>query len=414
MATAAGRLTDDDRLALTLTPRTLASPRPVACFEPLGDGTYVYPAFHHGNHERARPPTIPFPSFTGELREAQRSIVDDVCVALEHDGAAMCVLPTGSGKTVVALAVAARTAVRTLVVVHTTVLLRQWQARAAEFLCPLERGTAAPIAIEMLQTLRARPKPDVTFGLVIYDEAHHVCARAFSRVMLKLRPHLALGLSATATRADGMHRMLPLFFGSSVTRAAHAISCAVQPLSVPCLGVVAHTSMNRAIGRACVNIARLVTDLSECAARTAIVVRCAASLVSRGRKVLVVTQRRAHCTEIHAALLALGVDSVAMLGGSGAAPDSCSAIVGTTGVVQEGFDVPWLDTLVFATPQVSVVQAVGRILRRANASRPLVVDLVDTSIPTLVCQYRKRRLQYLAGNHTVLDMRDESSLISDP
>jgi hypothetical protein len=31
-----------------------------------------------------------------------------------------------------------------------------------------------------------------------------------------------------------------------------------------------------------------------------------------------------------------------------------------------------------------------------------------------VCQYRKRRLQYLAGNHTVLDMRDESSLSSGP
>ena len=406
MATATGRLTDGERRALTLTPRTLGSPKPIACFEPLDVDEYVYPAFHNDKrHERPhRPSMISFPPFSGELRESQRSIVDDVCVALDHDGAAMCVLPTGSGKTVVALAVAARMAVRTLVVVHTTVLLRQWQTRAAEFLCTLERGTAEPIGIEMLQTLRARPKPAVTFGLVIYDEAHHVCARAFSRVMLKLQPHFALGLSATATRADGMHLMLPLFFGSSVTRAATAMSCAVQPLAVPCFGVVAHTTMNRSVGRACVNIARLVTDLSQCAARTAIVVRCAASLVSRGRRVLVVTQRRAHCTEIHAALLALGVDCAAMLGGSSAVPDACSAIVGTTGVVQEGFDVPWLDTLVFATPQVAVVQVVGRILRRANENSPLVVDLVDTSIVPLVCQYRKRRLQYISGGHTVLDM----------
>lgn len=406
MATATGHLCDDERRALTLTPRTLGAPRPIACFEHLADGTYVYPAFHNDKrHERPeRPLRISFPAFSGELRETQLSIVDDVCVALEHDGAAMCVLPTGSGKTVVALAVAARMSVRTLVVVHTTVLLRQWQSRALEFVCPLQRGTAEPIAIEMLQTLRSRPKPPVTFGLVIYDEAHHVCARAFSRVMLKLQPHFALGLSATATRADGMHRMLPLFFGGSVTRAASAIACVVQPMAVPCFGVAAHTTMNRSVGRACVNIARLVTDLSQCAARTALVVRCAASLVSRGRRVLVVTQRRAHCTEIHAALLALGIDCAAMLGGSSAVPDACSAIVGTTGVVQEGFDVPWLDTLVLATPQVAVVQVVGRILRRENENAPLVVDLVDTSIATLVCQYRKRRLQYISGGHTVLDM----------
>jgi superfamily II DNA or RNA helicase len=168
--------------------------------------------------------------------------------------------------------------------------------------------------------------------------------------------------------------------------------------------------MNRVLNRPCVNIARLVTDLALCAARTDAIVRAVAVLVSRGRKVLVVTQRRAHCTEMHAKLSALGVVCAAMLGGSSASPSGpseCDAIVGTTGVVQEGFDVPWLDTLVFATPQVAVVQAIGRILRRANTNPPLVVDIVDAHVPALVNQYRKRRLQYISGGHTVLDARDD-------
>ena len=155
------------------------------------------------------------------------------------------------------------------------------------------------------------------------------------------------------------------------------------------------------------NLARLVTDLSVCAARTHTIVRVVAALVSRGRKVLVITQRRAHCTEMHARLSSLGVECAAMLGGSSASPAECDAIVGTTGVVQEGFDVPWLDTLVFATPQVAVVQAIGRILRRANANAPLVVDFVDAHIPSLVTQFRKRKAQYVSGGHTVLDARDE-------
>jgi superfamily II DNA or RNA helicase len=177
-----------------------------------------------------------------------------------------------------------------------------------------------------------------------------------------------------------------------------------MPVLVPDLGVRATTMMNRAIGRQCVCVSRLVTDLAACAPRTELLVRAVARLVSQGRRVLVITQRRAHCLELSASLSALGVDCAAMLGGASNSDDAAprQAIVGTAGVVQEGFDVPWLDTLVFATPQVSVIQAIGRILRRHNEFPPLVVDPVDSALGTCVAQYRKRKTQYLAGGHAVL------------
>ena len=78
-----------------------------------------------------------------------------------------------------------------------------------------------------------------------------------------------------------------------------------------------------------------------------------------------------------------------------------ATVVGTVGVVGEGFDEPWLDTPLFATPQVAVVQAVGRILRRANERPALVVDPID-ALPSCKAQWRKRRLQYLAHGHEVL------------
>ena len=59
---------------------------------------------------------------------------------LRHDGRGVVVLPTGAGKTVVALMAIERLAVRTLVVVPTIELLTQWRAAIIERLgLPEER-----------------------------------------------------------------------------------------------------------------------------------------------------------------------------------------------------------------------------------------------------------------------------------
>ncbi len=51
---------------------------------------------------------------------------------VEHDGRGVVVLPTGAGKTVVALMVIERTRLRTLVVVPTIELLYQWRDAVVE------------------------------------------------------------------------------------------------------------------------------------------------------------------------------------------------------------------------------------------------------------------------------------------
>ncbi len=410
MATVLGPLTAEQRRALAFAPRTLARRAPpVVCYEPEGEA-FVYPAFAAppGVPTAARPEPGAFPPFRGELRAEQRVVVDELERRLRERRAALCELPTGAGKTVVALAVAARLAVPTLVVVHTGVLLEQWRERCRAFLAEaaVVRGAgAAPacaLTVAMLQTLRVRT-PGVAYGLVVYDEAHHMCARAFSRVMLRVRPWYALGLSATVARADGLETVLRAFLGDPLRGPARtAVRCAVEPLPLDDFGVVAHTAHVHALGRSCVNVARLVSDLAACEPRTrALVERCAA-LCAEGRRVLVVTQRRAHCVAFAEQLRARGVDATALLGGDKPrALAAHAAVVGTVGVVGEGFDAPWLDTLLFATPQVAVVQVVGRILRRANERPALVVDPID-ALPSCKAQWRRRRVQYLAHGHEVL------------
>jgi hypothetical protein len=123
-------------------------------------------------------------------------------------------------------------------------------------------------------------------------------------------------------------------------------------------------------------------------------------LCAAGRRVLVLSHRRAHCAELHAALCARGFRAALVLGGGKPqALEGHDAVVGTVAAVSEGFDEPWLDTLVFATPLVGVTQAVGRVLRRDHAA--LVVDPVDLAIPTCRAQHRRRLAAYRAAGHIV-------------
>jgi hypothetical protein len=69
-------------------------------------------------------------SFAGHLRSDQESAVT---VMLTHDAGVFCA-PTAFGKTVTAAAMIARRGVNTLVLVHRTDLLKQWQERLQAFL----------------------------------------------------------------------------------------------------------------------------------------------------------------------------------------------------------------------------------------------------------------------------------------
>lgn len=69
-------------------------------------------------------------NFQGVLRSDQAAAVDAL---LPHDSGILCA-PTAFGKTVTAAAIIARRKVNTLVLVHRTELLRQWQVRLQAFL----------------------------------------------------------------------------------------------------------------------------------------------------------------------------------------------------------------------------------------------------------------------------------------
>ena len=420
MATSEGPLAYADRAALSVAP--VNSTHRVPFFVASAPGRFVYPAHYvpeaaanrRVDQDRRVDRGASSIVFTGTLRDEQRVALASIVASVEKTGSALCEMRTGFGKTVVALALCGELRVRALVLVHTHCLLAQWVERAREFTGtepPTARGSAAlercvasdaPLVVAMIQTVVASalgPALRCRFDLVVYDEVHHVCARAFSRAIFLLRSPLAVGLSATIERTDGLGVALGWFFGKSIRTDGSSIRARVERLALDDHGVEATSIYNKALRRDAVNFSRLVSDLASCAPRTEQIAARVRALLAEGRVVLVVCSRVAHCAAMCAALAPYRVRVLA--GGKGqneAAP--FDAIVGTKGTVGEGFDEPRLDTLVFATPVVAVTQAVGRILRRRNAMPPLIVDPVD---PISVCtgQWFKRLAAYKAAGHSI-------------
>jgi len=152
---------------------------------------------------------------------------DAIANWVANGGRGVVVLPTGAGKTVVAFMALAQVPVRTLVVVPTIDLLRQWRdgliekaGLPKEMVGVVGGGERAPRDVTvMTYDSAAMPRRDLsTYGLLIVDEAHHLPAPTYRTIADKMAAPWRLGLSATPERADGGHLDLARLIGPEVYR----------------------------------------------------------------------------------------------------------------------------------------------------------------------------------------------------
>ncbi|MCX8185110.1 MAG: DEAD/DEAH box helicase [Sulfolobales archaeon] len=133
-------------------------------------------------------------------------------------------LPTGSGKTLIAIAAIVEAKERTLIVVITKDHVKQWYEEIAKTsTIPLEfvgfyyseQKRIAPITIATYQSaFRYMSKLTPYFSLLVIDEVHHLPADKFKRIALGSPAPKRLGLSATPYREDGRHiELFPLMGG---------------------------------------------------------------------------------------------------------------------------------------------------------------------------------------------------------
>ena len=137
----------------------------------------------------------------------------------------MVVMPTGTGKTEVALAAMAAVRVSTLIVAPVRDLMHQWHQRILRRL-GYDAGIVGdsilniqPVTVTTYDSAYARmPEMGDRFGLIIFDEAHHLPGRSYREAALFSSAPMRLGLTATPDRADGRHVDLDSLIGPVVYR----------------------------------------------------------------------------------------------------------------------------------------------------------------------------------------------------
>ena len=119
-------------------------------------------------------------------------------------------LPTGAGKTILAVMLIAKTGRPTLIHVPTIDLMRQWKEVLSEYFdSPIGLlgggiNDIQPITVATYDSALIHvPHKGNQFGLLVFDECHHLPGEQYQFTALGSIAPFRLGLSATPERADG-------------------------------------------------------------------------------------------------------------------------------------------------------------------------------------------------------------------
>ncbi|MDO9114508.1 MAG: DEAD/DEAH box helicase family protein [Polaromonas sp.] len=353
-------------------------------------------------------------AFAGTLRLDQEAAVSAM---LHHDTGVLCA-PTAFGKTVTAAAMIARRGVSTLVLVHRTELLKQWQERLQAFL-GVGKGVVGTVAggkvkptgkvdIAVMQSVsrQGEVNPLVeNYGQVIVDECHHVGAVSFDAILKRTKAKYVLGLTATPIRRDGQQ---PIIFMQCGPIRYTATSPAGAPHDLEVLPRSRLTRIDLPTGAGIQDVFRYLANDQD---RTDAIAAEARDAFVHGRKVLVLTERTEHLDAIRNSLdgqvsapfvlhgrMSKKQRAILIAGLDALSPDAPRILLATGKLVGEGFDHPPLDTLILAMPvswKGTLQQYVGRLHREhATKTNVRVIDFVDTGHPALLRMWDRRQRGY--------------------
>ncbi len=358
--------------------------------------------------------------FTGTLRKDQKLAVREM---LKHEVGVLCA-PTAFGKTVTAAALIARRKVSTLVLVHRTELLRQWQERLTGFL-EFPKGSlgvigggkkkpSGKIDIAVMQSLSRREDLGELldqYGQIIIDECHHLSAFSFEAILKQAKAKFVVGLTATPIRRDGHQPIIFMQCGPIRHSAARPETAPekleVWPKVLPAPEIPPDSPIQ--------DVFRI---LAGDAARNSHIAGDVLAAYREGRKVLVLTERTdhlpllqealgdevEHCFVLHGRLSKK--QRTAVFAELDALEELAPRVLLATGrLIGEGFDHPPLDTLVLAMPiswKGTLQQYAGRLHREHIDKHDVrIYDYVEADQTQLARMWDKRRHGYRAMGYEI-------------
>ena len=358
-------------------------------------------------------PEVDF-QFAGELRDFQQEAMDNL---IKYDFATLPA-PTGSGKTVIGLALVAARRQPALVIVHTKELLNQWIDRIETFL-GIPRSEIGVIGAGK-KTIGER----ITVGIVnsvyssageirehighlIVDECHRTPSRTFTEAVSAFDCRYMLGLSATPYRRDGLSRLIFWHIGD----VHHEIKAEDLQETGDILKVKAIQRFTnfRSWADATTEYPQMLAELTKDNERNELITSDVIREADNGGGIcLVLTDRREHAVRLVTRIRSGGIRAE-MLTGELPAKErqgivdrlntgAIKVLVATGQLIGEGFDCRELSTLFLATPirfDGRVKQYLGRVMRPApGKDQAVVYDYVDSEVGVLRASARQRARVY--------------------
>lgn len=319
------------------------------------------------------------------LRDYQERTVNAVIAALARRP--ILVAPTGSGKTVMAVALADRIGLPTLWLTHRKELVDQ--AAGHLFAHGLNPGIImagyppfplAQVQVASIQTLARRERPPA--GLIVIDECHHATADTYRTILDSYPDAAVVGLTATPFRLDG--RGLGDLFGEIVVAALPGELCDAGVLHRPKVWASKSPDLRG------VKVIAGDYQLGALAKRTN-TDELNADIVATwqkhaaGRRTVVFAVDIEHSRAIVVAFRQAGVPAEHLDGGASRQERDAilarlrsgqTQVVSNCMVLTEGWDLPALQCAILARPTASLnlhLQMVGRVMRACDGKDGAVV-----------------------------------------
>ncbi|MFW6014916.1 MAG: DEAD/DEAH box helicase [bacterium] len=332
------------------------------------------------------------PNIEIKPRDYQKKCFKAVIESIKKKNTALVELPTGAGKTFICLMVLVKLRTRTIVCVPNNTLAYQWIEEIHKITSGKRTvGINNPnvdICISVINSLSLQKKISTQkYGFIIFDECHKYPTSRFGYILKHHRCKYSLGVTATIEREDGMDKLLKYLL-SDVTFKMNSTYKGKTPIVyrypfIPRGDPYSEPPKNESTNK--LDYIKCQEILNTDTRRLRKIINLIKVIYPTRQKILVITRECEYIDLIAGKLDKTHYNYCKLYKGELSVQEAreYKMILATRSSGSVGMDIKDLDTLILTCSfkpgdtSSSLIQVVGRILRKNHKTNPLIFDIQD-------------------------------------
>jgi superfamily II DNA or RNA helicase len=331
-----------------------------------------------------------------ELRYEQQEIFNKIMEILPRARTAILSLPPSFGKTILAIAAAAKFGRKTLIIVHRGIIADQWKktidkycpAAGAQIIKSAKEFAGAAAGNSMFYICGPRlicARMDFIKFLIV-DEVHLIVTK--SSCFEYIYPDYSLALSATPYRNDDLGLLINIYFGNEYVSLFTKREHVVHKIPYRVQYEMRYIEGN---GKKKVDWNYILKQQCECAARNKMIV----DIIEKNsdKNFIVLCKRKQQILLLYNIIRERNMNVYTFYGNDKIYENNARILLTTVSKCGVGFDDPRLNAMILAADVENYfIQYLGRVFR-SEETRPIIYDIVDTNF-VLEKHWKTRREIY--------------------